>query len=92
MAIQSRCEITPPDPERFVSAVRKYRPLLIASGATDDRLFTDAAEPGRFVWVEDWDSRDAMDAATDRYASEFDAEAGVQGIDWHTTLLSPVEV
>jgi hypothetical protein len=92
MAIQSQCEITPPDPERFVAAVRKYRPLLLASGATDDRLYRSTSEPERFVWVEDWDSQDAMEAATDRFGPRFDEEAGVEGVEWRTTILSPVEV
>jgi quinol monooxygenase YgiN len=92
MSVHIQCEITPPDAERFIAAVQKFRPLFMAEGAVEDRLYRQESDPGIFLWAEEWDSRETMEAANDRYGPMFDEEAGLDGVTFRSTVLTRVEV
>lgn len=82
--------VTVPDVERFKAAFERSVPLMEGEGARNQRLFASEANPSEVTMMAEWDSHDAMHAASEKFGDEFNAEAGTEGLDWETTVWHPL--
>lgn len=92
MTVFVQYSVTPPDPERFVAAVKSFRDRTVALGARSQRLYRMESEPSRFSLLEEYESHDAAHRAGDEVGAEFNHEAGTEGAAWDTQVWTPVEV
>jgi quinol monooxygenase YgiN len=74
------------DTARFVATAAKYASMMADMGATRGGVFEDQNEPGLMTLVSEWESHDAMHAASERFGDAFNAEAGTEGLDWVTNI------
>jgi hypothetical protein len=82
--VQFRVKV--PDVERFRAAGEKYTPIIAELGGWNHRVYVSEADPTEVCTLSEWDSHDAMMAATDRFGDDFNREAGTEGIEWETRI------
>jgi hypothetical protein len=75
-----------PDVERFKAAADKFTPVIEGLGGRNHRAYTSEADPQEVTTLSEWDSHDAMMAATDEFGEEFNREAGTEGLEWETRI------
>jgi hypothetical protein len=44
------------------------------------------SDPSEVTTLSEWDSHDAMMAATDRFGDDFNRDAGTEGLEWETRI------
>jgi quinol monooxygenase YgiN len=86
MTVLVQMRVTAPDVDRIVAAHRKYAPLFADMGAKGHRIFQSESNPNEVTFMADWDSHDAMHAASERYGDDFNKEAGTEGLEWETRV------
>ena len=86
MAVVVQMRVTAPDVERFVATSKKFEPLMAEMGARNQRIYQNESDPNEFSSLSEWDSHDAMMAATDKFGEEFNREAGTEGLEWETRI------
>jgi Antibiotic biosynthesis monooxygenase len=82
--VQFRVKV--PDLERFRAAIEKHAPIIAELGGQDHRGFVSESDPTEVWTLSEWDSHDAMMAATDRFGDDFNRDAGTEGLEWETRI------
>lgn len=73
-----------PDVERFVATAKRFEQANIEFGARNPRVLVDENDPSVVCMMADWESHDAMHAASEALGDDFNREAGTEGLDWTT--------
>ena len=82
--VQFRVKVT--DVGRFKAAMAKYRPVMEELGGRNNRAYFAESDPNEVCTMSEWESHDAMMAATDRFGDEFNRDAGTEGLEWETRI------
>lgn len=75
-----------PDVERFKAAADRFTPVIEELGGRNHRAYSSESDPQEVTTFSEWESHDAMMAATDRFGEDFNREAGTEGIEWETRI------
>jgi len=75
-----------PDVDRFRAAAEKYTPTIAELGGRNHRAYVSESDPSEVCTLSEWDSHDAMMAATDRFGDDFNRDAGTEGLEWETRI------
>ena len=75
-----------PDVERFKATAEKYTPIFEGLGGRNHRAYVSEADPQEVTTFSEWESHDAMMAATDRFGDDFNRDAGTEGLEWETRI------
>jgi hypothetical protein len=75
-----------PDVERFKAAAERFTPVIEKLGGRNHRAYTSEADPQEVTTFSEWESHDAMMAATDEFGEGFNREAGTEGLEWETRI------
>ena len=75
-----------PDVERFRAAAAKFAPVIEELGGRNHRAYVAESDPSEVSTFSEWESHDAMMAATDRFGDDFNREAGTEGLEWETRI------
>ena len=86
MAVLVQMRVTAPDIERFVATAKRFEPRFAGLGAEHQSVCQVEGGSGEMSLFAEWDSHDAMMAATDQLGEQFNDEAGTQGLDWETRI------
>ncbi len=78
--------VRPPDVDRFRAASEKYAPTIERLGGRNHHAYVAESDPGEVCTLSEWDSHDAMMAATDQFGDDFNRDAGTEGIEWETRI------
>jgi quinol monooxygenase YgiN len=74
------------DVERFKKAAAAFAPVIEELGGRNHRAYVAESDPSEVCTLSEWESHDAMMAATDRFGDDFNREAGTEGLDWETRI------
>jgi len=86
MAVLVQMRVRVPDVDRFLATSRKFEPMMGEMGARSQRILQSESDPSEVCSMSEWDSHDAMHAASEKYGDQFNAEAGTGGLDWETRI------
>jgi hypothetical protein len=75
-----------PDVERFKATQAKYLPMMEELGGRNNRAYYAESAPNEVTTFSEWESHDAMMAATDKFGEDFNRDAGTEGIEWETRI------
>ena len=75
-----------PDVERFKAAAQRITPVIEGLGGKNHRAYSSESDPLEVTTFSEWESHDAMMAATDRFGDDFNREAGTEGLEWETRI------
>jgi antibiotic biosynthesis monooxygenase len=75
-----------PDVERFKTTQEKFVPVMEQLGGKNLRAYVSESDPNEVTTFSEWESHDAMMAATDKFGDDFNREAGTEGIEWETRI------
>jgi hypothetical protein len=82
--VQFRVKVS--DVERFKAAMETYRPVMEELGGVNNRAYAAESDPSEVCTMSEWESHDAMMAATDRFGDDFNRDAGTEGLEWETRI------
>jgi hypothetical protein len=82
--VQFRVKVS--DVERFREATVKHTPTIAELGGRNHRAYVSESDPTEVCTLSEWDSHDAMMAATDRFGEDFNRDAGTEGLEWETRI------
>jgi len=82
--VQFRVKV--PDIERFKATAAKFTPVIEELGGRNHRAYVSESDPSEVATFSEWESHDAMMAATDRFGDDFNREAGTEGLEWETRI------
>ena len=82
--VQFRVHVS--DVERFKATAEKYTPTMIELGARNHRAYVSESDPSEVTTFAEWESHDAMMAATDKFGDDFNRDAGTEGLEWETRI------
>lgn len=85
MSVLVQMSVTPPDVERFIATSKRFEPMMEEMGARNQAIYR-AEGSGEVTSMSEWESHDAMHAASEKYGDQFNAEAGTEGLDWVTRI------
>jgi heme-degrading monooxygenase HmoA len=74
------------DVERFKAAAERFVPVIERLGGRNHHVYRAESDPNEVCTLSEWDSHDAMMAATDRFGEDFNREAGTEGLEWETRI------
>jgi hypothetical protein len=74
------------DVERFKATATKFAPVIEELGGRHHRAYVAESDPSEVCTLSEWESHDAMMAATDRFGDDFNREAGTEGLEWETRI------
>ena len=74
------------DVGRFVAACETYAPRMEEMGGKAGAVYEDQNEPGLMSTISEWESHDAMHAASEKVGDDFNRDAGTEGLDWTTHI------
>ncbi len=86
MSVLVQMSVKVADTARFVATAEKYAPMMTAMGGMRGGVYEDQNEPGMMTLISEWESHDAMHAASEKYGDAFNAEAGTEGLEWTTNI------
>jgi hypothetical protein len=86
MTVLVQFRVTVPDVERFKATSEKYASLMEELGGRHSRAYFSESDPNEVTTMAEWDSHDAMMAATDQFGDDFNRDAGTEGIEWETRI------
>lgn len=86
MAVLVQMSVKVPDVDRFIAAAEKFGPMMDEMGARDRRTLQSEGDPSQMSLISEWDSHDAMHAASEKYGDEMNAAAGTEGLQWDTFI------
>lgn len=92
MSVLVQFELTPPDPDKFIEASKKWKDTFSQDGAKNQRLYRLESEPSRFTSTAEWDGHDAMHESSEKWGDQFQADAGTEGVEWVTKVWTPVDI
>ncbi len=75
-----------PDVERFKRAAEKYTSVIEGLGGHNHRAYVSESDPTEVTTFSEWESHDAMMAATDKFGDDFNRDAGTDGLEWETRI------
>jgi hypothetical protein len=75
-----------PDVARFKAAADKFAPIIEELGGRNHRAYVSESDPSEVATFSEWESHDAMMAATDRFGDDFNRDAGTEGLEWETRI------
>jgi len=75
-----------PDVERFKATQEKYLPVIEKLGGKNNRSYFAESDPNEVTTFSEWESHDAMMAATDQFGEDFNRDAATEGIEWETRI------
>jgi hypothetical protein len=75
-----------PHVERFKATQEKYLSRMQELGARNPRAYFAESDPQEVTTFSEWDSHDAMMAATDQFGEDFNRDAGTEGLEWETRI------
>ena len=75
-----------PDVGRFKATQEKFLPTMERLGGRNNRAYVAESDPQEVTTFSEWESHDAMMAATDEFGDDFNREAGTEGLDWETRI------
>jgi quinol monooxygenase YgiN len=78
--------VSAPDVEQFKAAAAKFAPIIEGLGGLNHRAYVSESDPNEVTTFSEWESHDAMMAATDEFGDDFNREAGTEGLDWETRI------
>jgi hypothetical protein len=82
--VQFRVQVL--DVERFKKAATKFAPVIEGLGGRNHRAYVAESDPSEVCTFSEWQSHDAMMAATDTFGDDFNREAGTEGLEWETRI------
>jgi hypothetical protein len=82
--VQFRVRVS--DVERFKRTAEKFTPVMEKLGGRNHRAYSSESDPNEVTTMAEWDSHDAMMAATDSFGDDFNREAGTEGLEWETRI------
>ena len=74
--------VSVPDVERFKATAEKFAPVIEKLGGRNHRAYVSESDPHEVTTFAEWESHDAMMAATDEFGDDFNSEAGTDGLEW----------
>jgi len=74
------------DVDRFVATCEKYAATMADMGGRQGAVYEDENEPGLMSTISEWESHDAMHAASDEVGEDFNRDAGTDGLEWTTHI------
>jgi quinol monooxygenase YgiN len=86
MTVLVQMSVKVSDTARFVATAEKYASMMAEMGAERGGVFEDQNEPGLMTLMSEWESHDAMHAASEKVGGSFNAEAGTEGLEWVTNI------
>ena len=86
MSVLVQMSVKVTDPARMIATAEKYAPMMEEMGGTRGGIYEDQNEPGLMTLISEWESHDAMHAASEKYGDAFNAEAGTEGLEWTTNI------
>jgi quinol monooxygenase YgiN len=86
MSVLVQMRVSAPDVDQFVAAHNRFAPLFAEMGAKDRRVFRSESDPNEVTMMADWESHEAMHAASEKYGDDFNKEAGTDGREWETRI------
>ena len=86
MSVLVQMRVTVSDVERFVATSKRFEPLMEEMGARNQGIYQSEADPNEMTSMSEWDSHDAMHAASEKYGDQFNSEAGTEGLQWETRI------
>ncbi|MGH2595305.1 MAG: hypothetical protein ACRDH7_05000 [Actinomycetota bacterium] len=75
-----------PDVARFKATQARYAPMMEELGGRNNRAYSAESDPNEVTTFSEWESHDAMMAATDKFGEDFNRDAGTEGIEWETRI------
>jgi heme-degrading monooxygenase HmoA len=75
-----------PDVDRFKATAKKFEPVMERLGGRNHRAYQAESDPNEVCTLSEWDSHDAMMAATDQFGDDFNRDAGTEGLEWETRI------
>jgi len=82
--VQFRVHVS--DIDRFKAAAKTYEPVIEGLGGRNHRAYQAESDPNEVCTLSEWDSHDAMMAATDQFGDDFNRDAGTEGLEWETRI------
>ncbi|HSJ50349.1 MAG TPA: hypothetical protein VLA90_03560 [Actinomycetota bacterium] len=82
--VQFRVRVS--DVERFKATQERFTPVMEKLGGRNHRAYWAESDPNEVTTFSEWDSHDAMMAATDQFGEDFNREAGTEGLEWETRI------
>jgi quinol monooxygenase YgiN len=82
--VQFRVKVT--DVDRFRASVEKHKPTIEQLGGRHHRAYVSESDPTEVCTMSEWESHDAMMAATDKFGGDFNSDAGTEGVEWETRI------
>ena len=86
MSVLVQMSVRVPDVDQFLATSRKFEPMMEEMGARDQRILQSESDPSEVCSLSEWDSHDAMHAASEKYGDQFNSEAGTEGLQWETRI------
>ena len=85
MSVLVQMTVEAPDAERFIATSKRFEPLMEEMGARNQSIYRQEGG-SELTSMSEWDSHDAMHAASEKYGDQFNAEAGTEGLEWVTRI------
>jgi quinol monooxygenase YgiN len=86
MSVLVQMNVKVSDAARFLATAAKYAPTMEEMGASSGGAYEDQNDPGMMSLISEWESHDAMHAASEKVGDAFNAEAGTEGLEWTTHI------
>ena len=86
MTVLVQFRVRVPDLDRFRETQERYRPVMEGLGGRAISAYVAESDPSEVTTFSEWDSHDAMMAATDRFGDDFNRDAGTEGLEWETRI------
>ncbi len=86
MSVLVQMSVKVTDAARFVATAERYAPMMSEMGGMSGGVYEDQNEPGLMTLISEWESHDAMHAASEKYGDAFNDEAGTEGLEWTTNI------
>jgi quinol monooxygenase YgiN len=86
MSVLVQMRVRAPDVERFKAAYEQWQPTISEHGGRSMGVYQAEHDPNEVAILEEWDSHDSMNEATEEYGEAFNEKAGTEGLDWETRV------
>ena len=86
MSVLVQFRVNVEDVDRFKRTSDAFVSVMEGLGGRNVHAYVAESEPHEVCTLSEWDSHDAMMAATDQFGDDFNREAGTEGLEWETRI------
>lgn len=86
MSVLVQFRVRVDDVDRFKRTSETFVSVMEELGGRNVHAYVAESDPNEVTTLSEWDSHDAMMAATDRFGDDFNREAGTEGLEWETRI------